>query len=402
MRNSRLVAATIAAVIAVSGLVAVTTPAQAAVNYCKVENLAQAGGMDALVKAAKAEKELNLIAIPRDWANYGEAIDLYSKAFGIKINSDNPTGSSAQEIAAIKTAPASKQPDVVDIGISVLPDALGIGRKPLFAPYKVASWNDIPTQWKDSTGLWYGDYYGVLALSYDASIPKAPKSIKEVLTDPAYKGMFAMGGDPTGSQQALLTLFAINAAFGGSATNLKPGIDALKAAKANGNYVPVLANAANFAAGAYKISIDWDFNGPGTIDTFKKAGVTLKYVVPTDIALQGTPYVQAVNAKAPHCASARLWQEFLYSQNKGKLTKDLTAADLKLSGSKLMKVIMGGQNIWALGAAHPITEVAMAKKKTLVAAPMGFGIPTTAKRVEPTSDQQVAQREFIATEWPKL
>jgi hypothetical protein len=44
----------------------------------------------------------------------------------------------------------------------------------------------------------------------------------------------------------------------------------------------------------------------------------------------------------------------------------------------------------------------MAKKKTLVAAPMGFGIPTTAKRVEPTSDQQVAQREFIATEWPKL
>jgi hypothetical protein len=92
----------------------------------------------------------------------------------------------------------------------------------------------------------------------------------------------------------------------------------------------------------------------------------------------------------------------LYSQNKGKLTKDLTAADLKLSGSKLMKVIMGGQNIWALGAAHPITEVAMAKKKTLVAAPMGFGIPTTAKRVEPTSDQQVAQREFIATEWPKL
>jgi putative spermidine/putrescine transport system substrate-binding protein len=164
----------------------------------------------------------------------------------------------------------------------------------------------------------------------------------------------------------------------------------------------VLANAANFAAGAYKISIDWDFNGPGTIDTFKKAGVTLKYVVPSDVALQGTPYVQAVNAKAPHCAAARLWQEFLYSQNKGKLTKDLTAADLKLSGSKLMKVIMGGQNIWALGAAHPITEVAMAKKKTLVAAPMGFGVPTTAKRVEPTSDQQVAQREFIATEWPKL
>jgi putative spermidine/putrescine transport system substrate-binding protein len=156
MRNTRLVAATVAAVTAISGLIAVTTPAQAAVNFCTVQNLQQAGGMDALVKAAKAEKELNVITLPRDWANYGEAMDLFSKAFGIKINSDNPEGSSAYEIQTIKTAPASKQPDVVDIGVSVLPDALGIGRKPLFAPYKIATWNDIPSEWKDLAGLWYG------------------------------------------------------------------------------------------------------------------------------------------------------------------------------------------------------------------------------------------------------
>jgi len=402
MRNSRLVAATIAAVTAISGLIAVTTPAQAAVNFCNVQNLQQAGGMDALVKAAKAEKELNIITVPRDWANYGEAIDLFTKAFGIKINDDNPEGSSAYEIQTIKTAPASKQPDVVDIGVSVLPDALGIGRKALFAPYKVATWNDIPAEWKDSTGLWYGDYYGVLAISYDASLPKAPTSIKALLTDPAFKGAFALSGDPTSSQQALMGLFAVAAANGGSATNILPGIEAIKAAKANGNFVSVIGNSANYAAGAYKATITWDFNGPGAIASSTAAGKPLKFVMPSDVALQGTPYLQAINTKAPHCAAARLWEEFLYSQNNGKLTKDLTSADLKLSGSKLMKVIMGGQNIWVSGAAHPITEAAMIKKKTIVAAPEGFAIPKTAKRIAPSPDQQTDQKAVVVTEWPKL
>jgi hypothetical protein len=92
----------------------------------------------------------------------------------------------------------------------------------------------------------------------------------------------------------------------------------------------------------------------------------------------------------------------LYSQNVGKSSKEITAADKKLSGSKLMKVIMGGQNIWVSGAAHPITEAAMIKKKTIVAAPEGFAIPKTAKRIAPTPDQQTEQKATVVTEWPKL
>jgi putative spermidine/putrescine transport system substrate-binding protein len=402
MRAKRLVIAAISAAILASGLVVATAPAQAAINYCTVQNLQQAGGMDALVKAAKAEKELNIITVPRDWANYGEAIDLFTKAFGIKINDDNPEGSSAYEIQTIKTAPAAKQPDVVDIGVSVLPDALGIGRKALFAPYKVATWNDIPAEWKDSNGLWYGDYYGLMAISYDASLPKAPTSIKALLTDPAFKGAFALSGDPTSSQQALMGLFAIAAANGGSATNILPGIEALKAAKAAGNFVSVIGNSANYAAGAYKATITWDFNGPGAIASSAAAGKPLKFVIPSDVALQGTPYLQAINTKAPHCAAARLWEEFLYSQNIGKGSKDITAADKKLSGSKLFKLIMGGQNIWVAGAAHPITEAAMIKKKTIVDAPEGFAVPKTAKRVAPSPDQQTDQKAIVVAEWPKL
>lgn len=402
MRIKRSVAAAAAAVVMVSGLAVTTAPAQAKVNICTAKSVAEAGGMDALVKAAKAEGALNLITIPRDWANYGEAIDIFSKAFGIKITVDNPEGSSAYEIQTIKTAPAAKQPDVVDIGISVLPDALGIGRKNLFTPYKVENWKDIPTQWKDENGLWYGDYYGVLAISYDASLPKAPKSIKDLLTDPAFKGSFALTGDPSSSQQALMALFAIAGVSGGSANNIMPGITAVKAAKENGNFVPVNANSANFAAGAYKTTITWDFNGPGSIAGAKTIGRDVKFVMPSDVALEGTPYLQAVNAKAPHCAAARLWEEYLYSQVIGKSSKQITAADKKLSGSKLMAKIMGGQNVFVAGAAHPITEAAMIKKKSIVDAPEGFAIPKTAKRIAPSPDQQTDQKAVVVTEWPKL
>ena len=92
----------------------------------------------------------------------------------------------------------------------------------------------------------------------------------------------------------------------------------------------------------------------------------------------------------------------MYSQNIGKGSKDLTAADIKLSGSKLFKVITGGQNIWVTGAAHPITEAAMIKKKTIVDAPEGFVIPKTAKRIAPDPDQQATQKAIVVTEWPKI
>jgi len=36
------------------------------------------GGMDALVEAAKAEGTLNVIALPPDWANYGEMLEAFT------------------------------------------------------------------------------------------------------------------------------------------------------------------------------------------------------------------------------------------------------------------------------------------------------------------------------------
>jgi len=372
-----------------------STAANTAIDFSKCTDLKSCGGMDALVKAAQKEGKLNVITLPRDWANYGEAMDLFSKAFGIKITDDNPDGSSAYEIQTVRTAPASKVPDAVDVGITY-----GADNANLFSPYKVQNWKDITPTYKDANGRWYGDYAGVIALSYDTSVTKAPTSFND-LKDPAFKNQVAIGGDPSGAQEALMSVFAANLANGGTTSNVQNGIDYFKSLKDSGNFVTVLANGQNLLAGAYKVSFSWSFNGPGAVATAAKAGKTIKYVIPSDAVIKGTPYIMAIPFNAPHPAAARLWTEFLYSENKGK--SSTTVGSTKgLTGSKIFAEINGGQNIWIAGGALPIEYDAMVAKGTNAAAPAGYEIPKGAKIVTPSPADQDAAKALLKAQWPAI
>ena len=57
--------------------------------------------MAKLIAAAKKEGTLNVIALPSDWANYGNIIKAFTTKYGIKVNSANPDGTSQQEVNAI-------------------------------------------------------------------------------------------------------------------------------------------------------------------------------------------------------------------------------------------------------------------------------------------------------------
>ena len=389
----RFISIVIAAVTAVASYTTTMAPASAAINYATCTDLKSCGGMDALVKAAQKEGTLNVITLPRTWANYGEMMDTFSKAFGIKIVNDNPDGSSAYEIKTIQTAPAKKIPDQTDIGITY-----GQENESLFTNYKPATWNDIPTEYKHPDGRWVGSYAGEMALLYPTALPKAPTSIAD-LKDSAFKGMFAMG-DPTSAQEALMSVFAINQAAGGTFSDVTPGINFIKALKTSGNYVTVAPSATTFAAGAYKIVLTWDFNCPGVVAKYKESGVDMKCVVPSDAAIIGTPYVTAIPVKAPHPAAARLWTEFLYSQNKGKISSNLGSTKGK-TGTQIFNSLMGGQNIWITGGAHPITEPAMIAKGLNVTPP-SVVTPSKMKGTTPNVSQQTTAKTAITAVWPTI
>lgn len=403
LNGTKIKAMLVAAVFTV-GSIATTMPvAEAKVNFCKATDLKSAGGMDALVAAAKKEGKLNLITTPRDWAGYGDMFDIYEKAFGVKITVDNPDGSSQYEIDTMKTAPKSKQPDSIDIGPLVVSQLTPPGAKALSAPYKVAGWNDIPAVAKDANGYWYGNYAGRLAIVYTSDLTPAPTKAAD-LKNPAYKGVVGITGDPTSSNQAFMSVVAASIGNGGisNLSDVSPGLKLFKEIKTvNGALVKV--NGANLVSGAAKVGFAWDFNSIGWTAAAAQAGITLKWTYPSDFILQAPPYINAINAKAPNCANARLWQEYVYSQNEGKTASELTAADLKLSGSKLFAKIRGGQNIFQRNAARPVMADAMIKKGIFPQSQVAITAAPTAKVVTTmTISDILSAREQIIGSWASL
>jgi putative spermidine/putrescine transport system substrate-binding protein len=401
MRAKRLVAAATAVALS-AGIIAMTTPATAAVNICQAKNVKEAGGLDNLIKLAKKEGKLALITTPRNWANYGAIHDAYEKAFGVKVTVDNPDGSSQYEIDTMKTAPKSKQPDSIDIGPLVVAQLTPPGSKPLSSPYQVINWKDIPNAAKDPSGLWYGNYGGKLAIVYNATLSPTPTKASD-FTNPAYKGFVGITGNPTSSNQAFMSVLAASIGNGGSKnlSDVTKGLELYKAVKAQAPLVSV--NGTNLASGTAKLGFMWDFNALGIIPAAKAAGLDLKFAYPTDFVLQAPPYINAINVKSPNCANARLWQEFVYSQNKGKTAAELTAADLKLPGSKLFALMQGGQNYFQQSGADPIMSIAMAKKKVLVPSLLDFKVPASAKIIGPATIADVlTAREQIISQWASL
>lgn len=362
-----------AAAIVLAASVIATVPAEAAAKSKAVTatSLRNVGGLAGLIKLAKAEKQLNVIALPADWANYGEMISTFAKKYGIKVNSANPDGSSADEINAVQTLKGQKrQPDVVDVGLAF---AVQGAKNGLFAPYKVAGWNDIPSDAKDANGLWFFDYGGYIAIGYDAKkVSPAPTSFKDLL-NPAYKGQVALNGNPAKANAAFSGVFASALANGGTPNTVSKGLDFWKQMKSIGNFIPVEATPATVQSGQTPITLDWDYL-QGKYSKESAGTVDWKVVVPSD-AVYGGFYAQAVVKNSPHPAAARLWQEFMYSDQ--------------------------GQNIWLKGGARPIRLAAMQKTHRANAAYVAGlpSVPAGAKPVFATLDQILSAKDTVAAIW---
>src|SRR5260221_1838143 len=118
--------------------------------------------MKDLVAAAKKEGHLNTIALPPDWANYGEMLSTFTKKYGIGITNDNPDGSSAQENEAVRSLKGdSRAPDAVDVGVSF---AISGANEGLYAKYFPSNYATIPRALKNTRGLWMGDYWGAVSI----------------------------------------------------------------------------------------------------------------------------------------------------------------------------------------------------------------------------------------------
>jgi putative spermidine/putrescine transport system substrate-binding protein len=341
-------------------------------------NTASAAPPDELVKAAKQEGQLTVIALPHDWCGYGPMIAAFQTKYGIKINELNPDAGSGDEVEAIKANKGNKgpqAPDVIDVGLSFGPAAKSEG---LLAPYKVSTWKTIPDSAKDAQGYWYGDYYGVLAFEVNSDIIKtAPKDWSD-LQGADYKNGVALAGDPRASNQAIQGVFAsgLSAANGDIAKAGDAGLQYFAQLNKNGNFVPTIGKAGTLAQGATPVILRWDYNALADRDTLK-GNPPVTVVVPATGVVAGV-YVQAISAYAPHPNAAKLWMEFLYSD--------------------------AGQLAWLKGYCHPIRFQDLVEHKKIAPELLAALPPAEsyAKAVFPTLDEQAQAKGVITKQWDSV
>src|SRR6478672_12629737 len=175
-----------------------------------------------------------------------------------------------------------------------------------------------------------------MSIGYDAGKVRAPASVTDLLK-PGYNGKFALNGDPTKAGAAFSGVVMASLGNGGSADDVSKGVDFFKKLKAAGNFLPVDPTPATIESGQTPVVIDWDYLNVAQ-GTKLKGKVDWKTVVPPNAAVGGY-YVQAINKDAPHPAAARLWEEFLYSDQ--------------------------GQNLWLKGGARPVRAEEMAQAGTI-------------------------------------
>ena len=328
--------------------------------------------MDALVAAAKKEGQLNVITLPPDWANYGEIISTFSKKYGIKVNSANPNGSSADEITAVKQLKGqSRAPDVLDLGNSF---AIQAGKDGQVAPYQVATFADIPTTQKDPNGLWFDDYGGYVSIAYDAkTIKDAPKTFAD-LKKPEYKNKVALNGNPTEAGAAFAAVYAAALANGGSFDNIMPGIQFFADLKKEGNFLTVTGDPATIESGQTPVLVWWDYLNASAKQ--KLSGkVDWNINIPTD-GVYANYYDQAISKTAPHPAAARLWEEFLYSDQ--------------------------GQNLWLKGKARPVRLEKMTSAGTVDKALLAALPAAPSGTTFPTQDQLTKAKAVVNANWAKM
>ena len=328
----------------------------------------------ALLAEAKREGALNTIALPHDWCNYGDQIKNFKAATGLTINENDPNAGSGTEVDAIKNTQTSggpTAPDVIDVGFSFGGTTKAEG---LIQPYKVKTWDTIPDSQKDPEGYWYGDYYGVLAFEINKDIVKgdSPKDWADLLK-PEFAHSVALAGDPLNSNQAIQSVQAAALGNGGTLDNAQPGLDFFKKLNDAGNFVPTVAKQGTLVNGETPIVITWSYLALADRDSLKGTN-NIEVVIPATGKFGGI-YVQAISKYAPHPNAAKLWEEYLYSDQ--------------------------GQLVWTNAYCYT-TRYDDLVKRNVIAGDLKAKLPDVSGTVFPTDQQLTAAKTLITGQWASV
>jgi putative spermidine/putrescine transport system substrate-binding protein len=353
-------------------------PSRVPTDWSAVNAAPPAGPSGDLIAAARKEGSLNVIGLPAAQASWTAIIKLFTKTYGIRVRQEFPSASSQQDINETRLENGTpRAPDVLNLDMTV-----ALANANLFAPYKVSTWNAVPTTLKDPDGLWAAAYGGYMSVGYAPRFGTVT-SLNQLL-GPRFRHAVALTASPAASlgfglNGVMLTDPALNAvmmaglAQGGRTGGIAAGVAWFRALSTAGNLSAALATPATIKTGTTPVVFNWDYlNQPATV------GVPgWKTFIPPGVVLGGY-YAQAINKNAPDPAAARLWEEFLYSQAKN-----------------------GGQNQFLQAGARPAELAAMTADGAINATAAARLPKTTGPPVFLTPALATTAASYLAANWSR-
>jgi len=320
-RSLQRIAATLATVVLVGACSSASTssaPAASAAGSAPAASAAAPATPDSaaiiadLEAKTKAEGALNSYGMPPDWTNFGEIwnafLPKYGPSAGTPLTHTDTDMSSAEEIQKVDAEKNNPVADQGDIGIQFGPVAV---EAKAVQPYKPTRWDKVPDYAKDPDGNWMCWYTGTISLTVNtALVQNVPHSWAD-LKKPEYKGKLGIS-DPRTTGQGAMLFMAANLAMGGDETNLDPGFKYFKELSDAGIFTPAGPSSANIEKGEVAIGVLWDYNALPLRDKLKAQTppVPLEVVIPSDGTTQA-PYCHVINAYAAHPNAAKLFREFI-------------------------------------------------------------------------------------------
>lgn len=338
---------------------------------------ARAQALDELVAAAQAEGQLTVVALPRNWCNYGELIQSFTETYGIKVNELDPDAGSTDALAMLRkpaTGGKSLRPDVIDVNLATAERAR---TENLLEPYKVSTWDTIPSAAKDVEAYWYGGYFGLpsFIVNREKLLDDLPRDWAELLR-PDYVRSVSLTGDPSQFPPAAHAVYAAGLGPGvekDTAKAAQAGVDFFSVMQSRGNFLPVAGNAGTLADGKTPLLITWDYNSRRWADSF--AGRPKVEVVIPQTGLVANLFAQAIAADARNPNAAKLWMEHLYSDR--------------------------GQIMWLKGYCNPVRLSDLARSGK-IPEPLLTSIQPVERYervVFPSLSQILAYRDTVARQW---
>ena len=262
--------------------------------------------LDQIVEKAKEDGKVESVGMPDTWANWGDTWTGITNTYGLKHTDTDM--SSAEELSLFESEKNDATKDIGDVGEAFGPIAK---EKGLTLPYKTSHWDSIPDWAKDEDGNWVIGYYGTMSIMTNTKLVKdAPKSFDDIL-----KGNYKVSvGDVTTANQAQFAVLAAALAYGGSESNIQPGLDYFKKLAETGRIDKGEFSLSRLEKGEIEVAFLWDYNALGYKEQIlaNNPNASFDITIPTEGSVQ-SGYCTVLNKYSKRPYAAALAREYILS-----------------------------------------------------------------------------------------